>query len=497
VSAERPLHGDLAVGEEPPVAPGITPDIERARRRANDELLKYRLVDFLYVPLALVVSFAAAYGIFQLPHPMGLAAGLVILPVSLMALKVLKDPAWGVYLLYFIDIFRPQDQWRVLGSFKPSFLMLGFVGIVYLLKIVQARGRGLVWNRQTTAYALLFAVMTLTVFTAVNNFFAYNSWRGMLTIFMTYFFATNLINSRRKLSVLVRAVIVFYLLLTLKGLKAYATGGSAGLATTASAYLADENDFALALLVVMPFAIYGLVLWRGKLRKLAAGIMLFLFLLGVVLSMSRGGFVGLVASLGFCWWRGKKRIPLAIGTVVIVGLLAAVAPAQFWKEMRTIDDTSEGTADIRIKSWKAGWYAYLDYPILGMGAGNSGIAMAEYYPGGDANTKWGRQMHGTLPQLVAEVGTIGAFFFLLLVFFMWRDMRRTERAQGLSPREAAERDFLVLSLRGSLVGYFVAGAFLSTLYYPHLYMLAALATLVTVHYGRGGAERAPGAGAPA
>src|SRR5262249_30880104 len=80
-------------------------------------------------------------------------------------------------------------------------------------------------------------------------------------------------------------------------------------------FISDENDCALVLNVAMPFAI-ALAAWpghsrRGRLMWLGCG---FLLLLGSIATLSRGGFVGILACAGAGFWYAPRKLR-------VVGLL--------------------------------------------------------------------------------------------------------------------------------------------------------------------------------
>jgi hypothetical protein len=76
------------------------------------------------------------------------------------------------------------------------------------------------------------------------------------------------------------------------------------------------------------------------------------------------------------------------------------------------------------------------------------------------------------------LGELGPLGLLLLLALLWVMFRETQLARRRIDREDAagngESRKLMIALGGSIVGFAVSGAFLSVLYYPHLYVLAGL-----------------------
>lgn len=471
---------------ETPGAPAIATDRERARRRANIELRRFQAMHFLRLPIALAASVGAAYLIFRLPYPMGLVGAALLLPGFLLALRILRAPAWGVYIIYFVEIYRPQDQFGFLRAIKPSLAPLLLVGAIFALRFLTVRRRRITWTSHSTAFLFLMAVMAASVLIAANTYTAYMRFQGMALLFATYVFATNLIDSRQALSRFARLVLALYVVVAVRGLLGYLQRGSAAFLDVGGSYLGDENDFAMALLVALPFGFFGMTMWRGRARRAAAGAAFVILLLAIVLTFSRGGAVALAASLGFSWWKGKRRAAVLVSLLVILGLVLPLIPSSYWDEIRTIKDTNEGTARTRRMYWTAGWRMFVDHPILGVGLGNASWRLPEYYSGPSPGTRWGRALHGTYHQLLAELGILGALAVLAMLVSTWRTVSRSDRPPGLTEEDALERDYIALSVRAGIVGYLVAATFLSALEYPHLYVFATFAALVHIHYHAGG-----------
>jgi O-antigen ligase len=121
---------------------------------------------------------------------------------------------------------------------------------------------------------------------------------------------------------------------------------------------------------------------------------------------------------------------------------------------------------------------YIDNPIVGVGAGNGGVRMPEYVSGYDNPwTQWGRTFHGTIPQVMAELGTLGLVFYLLMIYRAFKYLRKVQK------KYVGGSDFslaIANAIMGSIVGYIVTATFLSTTYYPQLWTFY---TLTLILYG--------------
>ena len=72
------------------------------------------------------------------------------------------------------------------------------------------------------------------------------------------------------------------------------------------AYFGDENDLAVSLTMAIPVA-YFLFLHSQGSKRMLYGLCAVLLILGVAISFSRGGFIGLVAIAIYCLWFTPRR----------------------------------------------------------------------------------------------------------------------------------------------------------------------------------------------
>ena len=192
----------------------------------------------------------------------------------------------------------------------------------------------------------------------------------------------------------------------------------------------------------------------------------------IVISSSRGGFVGLIAMSIVMWLVSPRKIL----SLALVGILAlgvyVTADQNYWDRMSTIENTDEGTAKERIDSWQAGWEMFKDNP-LGVGPGNFPVRFPEYQPNLMPRNMWGRAAHSLWFTLLPELGIPGVLLYLSLLGLNLRDLWHLRR---LSKESDDYRFFYLLSVAfmASLAGYFASSTFLSVLYYPHYWYLTAM-----------------------
>ena len=142
---------------------------------------------------------------------------------------------------------------------------------------------------------------------------------------------------------------------------------------------------------------------------------------------------------------------------------------------------------------------FYDNPILGVGAGNWPWRVTEYelkLPPSEARTRrllGGRVAHSLYFTLIPELGLIGIFVYAAIVILLFRRLFALARSPARSPSDSAplSANFALLAkaMIVSLLAFFSSGAFVSVLYYPHLWYLTGF--VLALHYAATKSNRVP------
>ena len=241
----------------------------------------------------------------------------------------------------------------------------------------------------------------------------------------------------------------------------------------------DENDLALALNVTIPLA-FSMALIRTSstgVRLLYFGATL-LLVAGVLVSQSRGGFLGLVAAMGVIWWHSRHRLRNIVLAFIFL-LISATAilsalPEGYVDEMVSITNEQDNTRQERMYFWKLGWIMFKDNPFFGVGAGNYPWTVHEYeamLPVEEQNPRrmGGRPSHSLYFSLIPELGLAGIVPYVLLIGVSFRRIRwGYVRHKKIDQHDdaAAEKRLYCQGLRAALYSFLVTSGFISVLYYP-------------------------------
>ncbi|NIS18111.1 MAG: hypothetical protein GWN00_09715 [Aliifodinibius sp.] len=394
---------------------------------------------------------------------------ILAVPAAIVGIIIMRNPFIGISFFYIYEFARPDNFFPSLRPLRIAIIIQVVTLLAWIFQLIIHK-KSVRWDKFNWAYLFFVGVMAAGVMNAEIYGYALDYTQEMFSAFVIFTIAINVTDSFRRIRTLVNILLLIHLYFAIKGV---ITGGFVG-----GSLMGDENDFALALNVMIPFAFFFFLNARSRIAKTFYFILLIAFLLGVISSMSRGGWLGLVVVVIYCMIKSKQKLR-SFAIVVLLGLIAILfAPQQYWDEVESIKNTGEGTAQIRKDYWMAAVRMYIDNPIVGVGAANGGFRMPEYYEGRlETATQWGRTFHGTLPQVLAELGTLGMGAYLLMVFFAFKYMvwvgRRCPETGDEYPSSLAN------SIMGAMLGYFATSAFLSTAYYPQLWTLYTLAICLT------------------
>jgi O-antigen ligase len=183
----------------------------------------------------------------------------------------------------------------------------------------------------------------------------------------------------------------------------------------------DPNDTARFLDIGFPFA--ALLVdseTRWPWRLLALGY-LPLGIFAVLLTASRGGFIGALVALAGCAgliaWSSPRR--LLAGGLALPALGAAIwliVPPETFERLATISEQLQGgNLNDRVNIWDAGWHAFTRAPFAGTGAG-SFVTAAGLAPMDTA--------HNTALSIVVGGGLCALFLFVALLVLAARAILR-------------------------------------------------------------------------
>lgn len=372
---------------------------------------------------------------------------------------------WALILFMFVAIGRIQELFSGFGK-----LYLGKVfGILMLGAYFLYSGEK---NRITLRkFPELICILGILFFGFLS--IPFGVWPGNSVDFMLGFLVKDLaffyIVARTLTTMNQLRKLVFALLVAVTILSVSALTGRDELARISAGVTYDPNDLALLLICALPFAAFGFFEEKGV-KKILLLLGVGLIIITVILTHSRGGFIGLLVGGGIILFKAFKKRELMAGLLLTgaIVMFMFLTPQGYWERMSTIvepgDDYNITSPAGRIEVWKRGLQFVIENPITGVGIGN--FTTAEGLSHKDVGGKWSTA-HNSFIQIGGELGVGGLILFILLFYYLFKSLRRII---SKDPKIKTLKD----SLEVSLIGYVIGGFFLSQAYSMVLYLIIGM-----------------------
>ena len=219
------------------------------------------------------------------------------------------------------------------------------------------------------------------------------------------------------------ALLQYFFLITLPP----AWWGNSNEPKRAIAFFVHPNNYSLFIAPLLAYLLPALFervsgLWEASERWWSVVFAVVLWLLGSVgllLSLSRGGWIGLLAAVGiFVLLKANKKLLLgtALGLIIIAGVVAAVPNLRY---RVLLPFQGEKSSVARFSLWETGWKMISDKPLTGQGAHGFNYNWDKF------NTDKGLDHynfpHNIVLNFWVDYGLLGLVSFLLIIFWaVWQ-----------------------------------------------------------------------------
>jgi probable O-glycosylation ligase (exosortase A-associated) len=293
---------------------------------------------------------------------------------------------------------------------------------------------------------------------------------GMELLKLTAIYLTiiNVITTGRRLAAMCIAMVLASVVTSIGVIDWYRTGVDLveGFRSRWVGVYADPNHMAMNMGLVVPLAVAFLARKEsGWVLRAACGVAAALAVVSIVLSHSRGGFIGLTVAMAVWAFREKRRLQaIVVGALLAVGLVM-FAPESFWKRNETVATFHEDASAMgRVYAWQVASRMSLDKPLLGVGAGGFRFAWEQYAPP-EATRAY--VAHNIFLDVIGEMGFVGLLLFLVFA--------GGATGGAFEASKDSEMGWLARALAASMAGYLVCDLFSGYILSAHLYVLFGLA----------------------
>lgn len=283
-----------------------------------------------------------------------------------------------------------------------------------------------------------------------------------------------------------------------EGLKYVSSGGGHQIFGPTGTNMRDNNHLALAINMMLPFAVYLLSDIKQKFIRVAFIVFIGVSVLAIVGTNSRGGFVALSIFLFSVFMASKHKLGLIVLATVMAISILSIIPAEYYERISTIkieNAESDGSFAGRVIAWKQSTIIALNNPVTG-----GGFHAVQTY---EVWQKYALQFekldfietphafnypfkaaHSIYFQVLGDQGIFGLLTYLIVFISAGLKAKKLSKLKGL-PDEYAWVTVMSKTVYLSLLMFGVGGALLSLAYFEFAFLNIALVIVLNKIANRG------------
>lgn len=380
---------------------------------------------------------------------------------------------WMICGYLFFEFVRPQSLFPQIDVLPwAQLLLIGAMIGAFVDPTVKWVSSG-----ANTLIIFFFITIVISILTATYSDVAQDHFTLFFSWFVIYFLIINIINTPQRLYLF----LLIYLLAAGKiALGTSKTWVFRGFSFTSwglmgpKGYFQNSGELAILMLMLFPLAFYlyqylkNRVAWWEKACLLAFWVCPILTILG---ASSRGAQVALVVQLVIMFRKSLFHIKPLIGIVVLCSSLYYLLPQEQKDRFNSAGD--DRTSEQRLLYWKHGWEMMKDHPITGVGYFNF-IPYYEAYYSYDMLYPRAQLPHNIFIQVGTDAGFIALTFFIMIISYCFLATRKIIALKTESLFKSISAGLAI-----GILGFLVAGQFVTVSYYPFLWVHLAFIVCLT------------------
>lgn len=404
----------------------------------------------------------------------------IILPVAavLGLLLTFKRTIYGVIAYFIILNAKLGDMYPALGAIRFELV----AAVIVLLSIILA-GKGLAnilpgSNSLNKPFWILFAVGMLSVPQAIDVSVSWeNGGYNLLKLALFYVMVLCSINDSGDVKMMLWAFVLITGWMAYDTVSNYfqgvvSTHGYGTVATGRFGAAAGHVALANTLNQSIPLTYYLTHSTKDQKAKIVLYGMLGLAIVAIVLSKSRGGFVGLMVTVMGIAYLSKRRAKTFVLVVPLFFTALALAGQEYLSHISTISEGVHGsrsTSD-RYLGLVNGISMMIKRPILGVGIGCYAEARRQYF-------NYYFYAHNLYGELFGELGLASSAWFLW-IYAVFKKSKELKRRIDADPNSQRLLYNVLCGIQLGLVVRLVIGNFSHCAFIWFWFLMASLVVAV-------------------
>ena len=388
--------------------------------------------------------------------------------IGLSGFISIARPFYGLLVFTWLSYMRPQNLVWATEGWRFSY----FIAIAVLVgTIVNFRSEKL-FLKKSENYLLIALWVTIglsTIFAMQFNL-AFPKFLELSKIFLIAILTTGLVKSEKRFKYLCWVIALSFSFWATKGaiwgmLRGWRLSGPV------LSMIEDNNDFALALNMVLPFFLYLGLNEQIKWRKLFFYLQFPFIIIAIIYTYSRGGFIGLCVVLLLLLVKAKRKILSFTLLVIGIILFFNFVPQEYKDRISTVQNYEEDSSAMgRINAWRVAINIGKARPLTGIGPQNFLQAWSLFDTQGDRP----HVAHNSYFQILADSGFIALGLFLLLIYLCITKLRRIQKTIAVKQSTKCILNYSHM-LEVGIIGYMASGFFLSRADFDLFYQFVGMA----------------------
>jgi O-antigen ligase len=384
-----------------------------------------------------------------------------------------------LFLFSVVLYLRPYELIPALAGFKTMAFWVGIVTLTaYFATQLAVEGNLTARPREVNMVLLIGVAGLLSIPLAIEPTEAWNTFVDFLIkTILIFIVLVNVIRTEGRMKLMMYLVLGVSIYLSIHVITDYQAGvfkiGAAETNTqrvmgAIGGLFENSNDLALHLVTMVPLAFMLGIENKNPLRRIVFWGTSLLMIAAVIITFSRGGFIGLIVmALVLVRKLGRRNKSMALGALVLgVIFFLVVAPGAYAGRLATIFDSAAdvtGSSSQRTEVLKRSIWVTLRYPLFGVGLGNFHHKSAQ-----ELGT------HNAYTQVSSEMGIAAMVFYIIFLVHPLRKLRMIER-EMFERNENSRFYYFAIGIQASLVGFMVSSFFAAVAYQWYIYYLVAYA----------------------
>jgi O-antigen ligase len=380
------------------------------------------------------------------------------------------------YIYLFVVMGRPQDIFTFIAPLRPVLILEVFILCLVLISSSQLFSQVFCRNRQVNLFLALICVMIIGVPFAYHRGLAFEFlFTGYVTLIFFFLFFFIFATSAQVVKTILKIVCLGVFIYTMFSI----VQGTLNQGRLGAGTMFDPNDLSYFLVSLLPFNFLFVVRGNPFYIRCVSILNIGFGSLTVLMTGSRGGFIGLLGIFTMLLFLRTRTIKLGLKVVFLVSFLILMffmSNSINFDRLGTIlsletdyNITAEGG---RLDIWKTGLKLMITHPLTGVGVNCFDMAIGQDREERGTIPRW-QTAHNSFVLIGTETGVVGLLLYFLLnlnAYIIFSKIAKNNESDELARvGEMARIGF---------VGNFVCSMFLSQAYSVYWVFYIALSAVL-------------------